>query len=195
MADLNVRVEYNQAARDFPQIRRRLPALTAQALNSTARGARKAAVQQVATELRLPVSIVNRRKTRRGSQANARTQLTTRASYWNLNAKLTVYHRGIPFFQIAGAQTKAGVKGKGGRLLRGAFKISRGRYEGMVFRRIRPRSRQNTRGQLVVDRISVKGPLIRAFDSHVTGIRGRELFNREYEKRIQRELGRFGVKT
>jgi len=194
MVRLNVKAEYNQAAKLFPEIAKRLPALAAQAINATATEARRTALRRTAAELRLPQNIVQRRMTRYGAAKNARTWLSVRASAWKLWAELAVYTRGIPFFQIAGAQTKAGVKGKGGRLERGAFKVRSGKYEGIVFRRIAPKP-GGTRAHLAMPRVSVRPALLRHFSALITGPDGIAMFRRHYRVRIQRELAKAGVRA
>lgn len=200
---LNVKAQYNAAARQFPQLAKKLPSLTAQALNATASEARKHAIRAAASDVKLPQRLLQRRFTRGGSGKQARTWIASRASPHRLFATIAVYQRGIPYFQIMGAQTKAGIKLKTGKLWQGehgVFKVPKGHYAGMAFRRTRPRPTTRAarkagegKGALVVDRLNVREALTKRFDEHVSGTRGRSIFTRQYIERIRRALARMGV--
>lgn len=202
--NLNVKAQYNAAAKQFPQIAKRLPSLTAQAINATTSEARKAAIRAAAADLKLRESLLQRRFTRGGVGKAARTWIATRASPRRLFGTIAVYRRGIPYFQIMGAQTKAGIKLKTGKLWQsehGVFKVPQGRYAGMAFRRARPRPttragrRSEGRGALVVDRLSVRPALDKRFEQYVTRDGGRRIFLRNYLRLIRRALAKAGVQT
>jgi hypothetical protein len=192
MAGLIVKAEYNQAAREFPQISRRLPALTAQALNATATEARKDAVRAAAVMLSLSPTILDRRFTRGGKGKGKRTTVTKRASAWDLEANIQVYRRGIPFFQLPVRRwQREGINRGYGP----PFKVRSGQYAGVFFVRKAPRSQGSGKGQLEVPRISVRKALDDSFRDYIEGPQGRATFRRKYAERINLALARAGVRA
>lgn len=184
---LRVKVEMNQSARLFPQIARRLPSITRDAINKTATIAERESVQVVSKDLRIPIRFIRNRYDRSGAAKAKRVEIR-RATTSRLAADLSVYVRGIPVTQIAGAQIRrpgGGVKATGGRFYQAAF-----RAKGNVFKR-----RSDARLPLMVPKIGVRDKLRREFDARVTGLQGIATFRREYQSRIRAQLARYGVKT
>ncbi len=188
---LIVKVEMNQAAREFPQLARSLPSLTRNAINRTATWAEREATAAVAKQLKLPVKFVRNRLTRDGSVKERRTTIR-RATTANLNATLEVYMRGLPVYQVAlPMQRRAGgVKAKGGRFYPGAFRPQKGSKEGLVFKRMGPR-----RVPLMMPKIGLRERLHKEFDKRISGAEGIAFFRREYAEQLKRGAARYGVKA
>lgn len=189
MLRLNVKTQYNAAAKQFSQLGRRLPSLTAQALNKTSTEARRRALAAASRELKLPQSVINK-QWKRGGGAERRVAVTGRATPWRLQARVSAHLTPLPFFAIAGAQTRAGVRGKGGRLERGAFKVPKGSKTGLVFRRTgKPRL------PVEMPKIALRGVLQKHMDSFISGPEGLATFRKFYRERINAALARAGVKA
>lgn len=190
MAGGYVKVEYNQAARMFPQIASRHPTLLASTLNRVATVAKRETINAVAKDLRLPRRVVANRLGRDGRIKEDRFRLT-RASRFNLNVSLSVYARGLPVYQVAGHQLRrkgGGVKAKGGRFYQGAFKVASGRHAGMVFKRRGPERRP-----VFMPKIGVRQKLRKRGDEYIVEPRGQEIFRRMYYERLRIEMGKYGV--
>lgn len=189
---LNVKAQMNQAAREFSRIAKRLPSLTRDAINKTATLAERSAISTVAQEINLPERYVRNRFDLSGRVKDRRTKIR-RASVNHLAATLDVYTRGLPVSQIAGQQLRrpgGGVKAKGGRFYKGAFRPQGTRYARLVFKR-----RGEARTPLMVPKIGLRQRLTKQFDENVSGAAGQRAFEREYHARIRRALARYGVQT
>jgi len=181
MIQLNVKVELNDAAKRFPTLARKIPRLAANALNETAVYVRKEGITKVATELKLPRSIVGKRFSLSGEAKRDRITLR-KATAGNLAAVLNTYVRGIPVSQVAGVQLKrkgGGVKAKGGRFYEGAFKA-----KGLVFKRQGPQ-----RTPLMVPKIGVRELLDKEFRG-IFDRDGRRVFSERLRRRLQFEVSR-----
>lgn len=192
MAGLNIRVEYNAAAKQFPQIAKRLPSLTRNSINRLATWAERESMTAVAKATKLPQRFIRNRLTRAGSVKERRATIR-RATPSNLNASLQVYMRGLPVYQVALSEQRrpgGGVKAKGGRFYKGAFKPATGRYAGMVFKRMGA-----TRTPLMMPKIGLRQALTSAFNSRVQGNEGRAYFRRDYAEQCRRSLAKFGVRA
>lgn len=164
-----------------------IPTVAAQAINEVAKKARTEAQREVATKLRLPLRIIRKRVNRQGEIKGDRT-LYYKASRNKPTALLRVYHRGIPIHQIATskAQTKKGVKAKGGRLYKGAFIAQGGRAKGLALKRRSSTGKQG--GKLFVPKLSVKKTLEDSFDKRINGRIGRAAFSRAFARRLEARL-------
>ena len=163
-----------------------IPVATSRAINETLVTVRKDATEEVANELRLPKTVVRKRRGASGNVVGDRVRLK-RARRTSLVGRAEVGLRGILVAEVAGAQTKAGVKAKGGRLYRGAFKQTvRGRT-GFVLKRI-TRARYPT----FAPRIGVRRRLMSAFEKRITGGEGRRIFIQRYRRLMQREIRKKG---
>lgn len=184
---LKVKVEMNEAARLFPQIAKRLPSLTRDAINRTATIAERESVQKVAADLKILIKFIRNRYDLQGNAKSKRIKVR-RATTSRLTAELDVYMRGLPVTQVAGAQIKrpgGGVKATGGRFYKGAF-----RARGQASKRRGPE-----RTPLMLPKIGLRQRLRKEFDARVTGVQGMATFRREYNERISRALARAGVRA
>ncbi len=167
--------------------KRVLPSVTIQSVNQVARDARKDSIKKVATDLRLPQKNIRKRFNARGEVKGDRVQYF-KASRYNKSALLRVYHRGISVSQIAGAQTKRGLKAKGGRLYVGAFKLKSGRLQGLVFKR-----RGKKRLPVFLPRISVRAQLEDQFNRRMTGALARRNFLNIFQTKLRKRLAKLRV--
>lgn len=189
---LNVRVEMNSAARLFPYLGPHLRSLARNAINRTVTWAEREAIAAVSKELRLPVKFVRNRLTRDGAVKERRTVIR-RATVASLNASLEVYMRGLPVYQVAGLEVRrkgGGVKAKGGRFYRGAFRPGAGRAAGTVLKRMGP-----SRTPLMMPKIGLREHLRKEFDRRIQGAEGQAYFRAEYAEQLRRGAARYGVKA
>lgn len=156
--------------------RKAIPRATSRAINETARKIRSDGTKRVAQGLRLPMKFVRKRFTVGGEVKGDRVRLKS-ANQRNWEATLDVYLRGLPVFQVAGAQTKSGVNAKGGRHYKSAFK-----RVGKVFKR-----RTKKRKPLMMPKIGLRKILLDVFEKMV-----RRDAKREYTKRFNR-LARYEI--
>lgn len=177
----------NQAARNFPQIRTRLPTATRNVLNRMATLAERDAINQVASDVKLAPRFVRNRYDVSGRAKESRTRIR-RASTASLSVTLDVYVRGLPVFQVAGMQIMTpggGVKAQGRRFYKGAFKSN-----GRVFKR-----RTDERLPLMMPKIGLRVRLRREFNRRLSGVEGRERFRAMYREQIRKYLARYGVRA
>jgi hypothetical protein len=202
MPTLSVKVEYNQAAKLFPQMAKKLPSITARAINKTANAAKEKMIDKLKTELRLPRKIVANRLSRNGGVKESRFKLR-RASPSYLAAELSIYARGIPVYQVAGMAVNpynvpgrtrkrkgGGVKAKGPRFYEGAFKVPSGQYAGMVFKR-----RTAARDSLMMPKIGERKKINEGGNQYIVSTEGHRIFKRIYNEMIRAELSRYGVRV
>lgn len=176
---LSVKVDTRELENAFKEIHRKLPTVTARAINETATWAKKNSEKETATALRLPLKLVRKRLNVKGDVKEDRTTLR-RASRMQQSAVLTVYVRGIPVGQIAGKPVKRqnkrpGVKAKGGRLYRGAFYAPGAAPHGYVFKRRKS-------GQLMMPKIGVRQFLDEKFSAYAIGPKGQAEFRKRWNR-------------
>ena len=183
----SVQVDTRELEKAFKQISKKLPAVTARAINETAAFARKNAERETAQELRVPLKLIRKRLTVNGDIKADRSQI--RRAYRNrLTATLDVYMRGIPVGQIAGKPTKnqrkrPGVKAKGNRLYKGGFYMPGAAPHGFVFKRRRS-------GQLMMPKVGVREKLEKQFEKYILGSQGTNEFKRRWNRLAQYELSK-----
>jgi len=186
---VSVRVDTSELEKAFKQINRKMPAVTAKAINETARFAKSNSEKEVAKALRLkPLKLVTKRFTIEGEVKEDRTKLTE-ANRSRLRSTLSVYVRGIPVGQIAGKATKSqrkrpGVKAKAGRFYKGAFYNPRDNR--MVFKRRKS-------GQLMMPKVGVRKLLTDKFGTYVSGRPGLVEFRKRWERLARFELSKISI--
>lgn len=194
---IDVRQTMNREARELQRLfrnPRRLAALTAQAINATASEGRKRAIAAAAADVELPVTVVQRRKSRYGSRSG-RSEITVRAGANRQWAEVAVHTGGIVAFQLGGGrQTREGFKARG-KLFPRAFRVPSGPYAGVVFRRIRPKREGSGKRQMPVPVVPLRRALVARFTQYLTGPDGQRIFRRHYLERLRRELGKAGVRV
>lgn len=163
---ITVKVDTRELERAFKQVKKRIPTITARAINETARWAKKGAEKDAAIELRIPLKLVRKRLKVTGEVKEDRTSVR-RANRSRLTATLDIYVRGIPVGQIAAKPTKRqnkrpGVKAKGRRLYPAAFYAPGAAPHGFVFKR-----RQS--GRLMMPKLGVRKLLSRRFYHYIVG--------------------------
>lgn len=82
-----------------------------------------------------------------------------------------------------------------GRLFPGAFRVPRGPYEAIVFRRIRPKREGSTKRELKLPVVPLRRALVARFNQYLIGPDGQRIFRRHYLERLRRELGKAGVRV
>jgi len=159
-----------------------IPKSSARALNETAVNARSVTIKKVSADLKVPQKNIRKRFRADGTVRGDRIILR-RAKRTNLTVSLDVGLRGILITEIAGAQTKRGVKAKGGRLYAGAFKQTvRGR-SGFVLKR-----RGKSRRPMFAPRLGVRERLVKSFNQQITSGPAIERYKRAYERLLRLEL-------
>lgn len=187
MISLSVKEDTRELERLFRRLERTvIPRVTSRALNEFAAYARTHGSRAVAQDLRLPLQLIRKRLDKNGNVKGDRI-LLTRATRNRLVATLTVYVRGIPVTQIAGAQTRRGVRAKGGRLYVGAFH-TRLRETGQ--RVVLKRFPQAGRYPTFLPRIGVKKDLEAQFERIITSPEGIAEYRRRWERLATLELER-----
>lgn len=181
--ELDVRVQMNDAARKFPQLRHKIPVWAAQELNKLAVSVRSRAIKETASDLKLPQSIVRYRIDLNGQKKGDRIRLT-KANRSYLVARLITHARGIPLSSVAGLQTRprgggGGVKAKGGRFYQGAFK-----QKGLGFKRT-----TKERFPLMVPKIGVREKIDGIMQRSFSGW-ARAEFRQRMERRMVAEMAR-----
>lgn len=189
---ISVSVNTRELEAAFAEIKKRLPTVTARAMNETAAWARKNAEKDAARELDLPLKLVRKRLTVDGEVKEDRAKIR-KANRSNLTTTLDVYVRGIPVGQIALKPTKRqnkrpGVKAKGGRLYRGAFYSPGAVPHGFVFKRRRS-------GRLMVPKVGVREILNRFFELYLTGPAFIAEFRRRWNRLASFELEKISRTT
>ena len=184
----SVKVDTRELEKAFKEIEKRLPAVTAKALNESARFAKTHAERETASELRVPLKLVRKRLSVTGDVKADRSVL--RRAYRNrLTATLDVYMRGIPVGQIANKPTKRqrqrpGAKAKGGRFYQGAFYANGAPPHGFVFKRRRGSKK------LMMPKVGVRKRLSKKFDRYIFGTPGVSEFRKRWERLANYELSK-----
>ena len=189
--EIDVTADTKAMSRDLRRIHQAIPRITARAINELATWARKETINETATKLRLPKKTVAK-TTRRGSTVD-RFKLR-KATPSIPVATLTVISAGIQVTDVAGAWIgrkpgqKGGVKAKGGRFYRGAFKAPAKGGTVRVFKRQGP-----DRKPLMLPRIGTKQAMEGAFAAKVAGAAGTSLFRQRFQRLAAYELQKAGV--
>jgi len=190
---ITVNVDTRQLEDAFKEIKKRLPTVTARAINEFSTWSKKNAEKDTARELELPLKLVRKRLKVTGEVKEDRTRVR-KANRTHLTSTLEVYVRGIPVGQIAAKPTKRqnrrpGVKAKGARLYRGAFYAPGAVPHGFVFKRRRS-------GRLMMPKVGVRKVLERFFELYTMGPAGIAEFRRRWNRlasfelsKISREVG------
>lgn len=188
MVSANVKFDDRALKSANKQIQRAAKKSTARAINETLVNARSTSIKETAKAKKLPQKPIRSRLTRSGQKKGDRARLT-RARQNKLSGGVTVYMRGIPVYQVSGAQTKRGVKAKGGRLYEGAFypRNTRGpsRYGGLVFKR-----QGRARTPLMMPKIGVRQILDQKFTSKVAGREGQQVMRQRFNRLMQFNLNK-----
>tara|TARA_R110002049_G_scaffold2743_1_gene20902 strand:- start:6882 stop:7454 length:573 start_codon:yes stop_codon:yes gene_type:complete len=180
---LTVSGDVNKLTRHLSKTERRyIPTVSVQSVNELAKNARIDAQKKVANDMRLPLKIIRKRFDINGNVKGDRVQYY-KATRSKPQALLRVHHRAIPVFQIAGVQTKRGVKAKGGRLYVSAFKPKSGRRAGFVFKR-----QGKARTPLFVPKVSIRAQIKQEFQKRTTGPLARNNFRRIFNRRLEKKL-------
>ena len=187
---VSVKVDTRELEAAFKKINRRLPRVTARAINEAAKFARSRSEKEIAKALRVPLKLVRKRLDVKGEVKEDRTRLT-RAHAGRLAALFSVYVRGIPVGQIANKPTKRqnrrpGVKARGGRLYRGAFYAPGAAPHGFVFKR-RPS------GRLMLPKVGVRKLLSARFYNYTVGRPGLLEFRKRWQRLAQFELSKIST--
>lgn len=191
MIGISVQGDVKELSRDLKAIRASIPRITSRALNELATWGRKEMVDETATELRLPRQVIAK-TTRKGEKADRFRIL--KASPALLMAQLVARSEGIQVTDVAGAWTGrkpgqgGGVKAKGGRFYRGAFKAPvKGRER--VWKRRGP-----ARLPIFLPRIGTRSTMLKTFDKYVAGERGTAIFRQRFQRLANLELQRRGFR-
>lgn len=192
MIEVNVVGDVKQLSRDLGRIKAAVPRITARAINELATYARKETIDQTSKDLRLPRKVIAK-TTRRGAEVD-RFRLS-RATVGRAIATLRVISAGIQVTDVAGAWTgrkpgqKGGVKAKGGRFYKGAFKAPAPGGKVRVFKR-----RGAERKPLFLPRIGTRDAMLRTFDAKISGGKGAQVFKQRFERLATLELAKAGIR-
>lgn len=182
---IEVQVNDKQLRRLFRDLPRSVvPVVNARAINEVLKGARTKAIREVSGDIKLQQKWIRYRFDQNGQRKGERTVIrkATRISQFGT---ARVYLRGILVAQVQGAQTKRGVRARGGRFYEGAFKISpRSGPDPLVVKR-RPNARK-----LMAPRIGVRERLTQVMDREIVGIKGRREFDRVWTRIARAQLER-----
>lgn len=187
---VDVTADTKRLSRDLTAIKAALPRITARAINELAVWARSQTIKATAADLRLPQKVI-RKTTRRGAEVD-RFRLV-RAVRGIPVAKLRVRSSGIQVTDVAGAWIGrkpgkgGGVKAKGGRFYRGAFKAPVG-GKLRVWKRRGPK-----RLPIFLPRIGTRDAMLRTFERHIMRGQGPQIFRQRFARLAQRELAKAGI--
>lgn len=189
--EIDVQADVKRMARDLVKIKAAIPTITFRAVNELATWARKEVIDETADKLRLPKTIIQ--NTTRKGQKKPRFALS-KASRNIPVATLRVISAGIQVTDVAGAWIgrkpgqKGGVKAKGGRFYRGAFKAPAKGGTIRVFKRRGP-----DRKPLFLPRIGTRKQMEDAFRVKVEGGQGAEVFRQRFDRLARYELAKAGI--
>ena len=192
MISINVKADVEKLSRDLSVIKSAIPRITSRALNELAVWARKETINQTASDLRLPRNVIAK-ATRRGQKID-RFRLS-RANKARLTATLNVLSEGIQVTEVAGAWIGrkpgqgGGVKAKGGRFYKGAFKAPAPGGKVRVWKRKGPK-----RLPIFLPRIGTRDAMIRTFDRRVSSGQGVQVFRQRFERLANLELAKAGIR-
>lgn len=170
-----------------PQVR----LAVSRAVSKLARETEKQATRKVASDTNLPLKAVKNRLSRQGSIKSRRITMR-RATANGLPAMLlSAWMRGLPVYQVAQAQTAAGVTARGGRFYKGAFVplSQRGRTaKGRLSKRI-PRGalvfKRRSNNRLMVPKIGLRRRLDREIRSFAASAEGRRIVEAEFQRTLR----------
>lgn len=161
--NISVTADTKSLVRETKLIKAKIAKTTARAINETLSWARSQASKEVATDLRLPQKIIKKRIDMHGKVKGDRATIS-RAHRNKPLATITVYTRGIPVGQVAGAQTKRGVKAKGGRMYVGAFRaVKKSNGQPLVLKRFPQAENASSKTKTFTPKIGVHNKLRAAF--------------------------------
>lgn len=192
MIEINVTGDVRTLSRDLKAIKGAIPRITSRAINELAVYARKETIDTTAKELRLPRKVIAKTQ-RRGVEVD-RFRIA-KATAANPVATMRVLSAGIQVTAVAGAWVgrqagqKGGVKAKGGRFYRGAFKARAPGGRTVVFKRQGPE-----RKPLFLPRIGTRDAMLRTFDAKVNSGQGATVFRQRFERLANLELARAGIR-
>jgi len=192
----SVQVETKELAKAFKQIEKRLPVVTARAMNETATFAKTHSQRETAKELKVPLKLIRKRLDVSGTVKADRSEIH-KATKSRQTVTIRVYMRGIPVGQIAGKPTKnqrkrQGVKAKGGRLYRKSFYAGSALPHGFVFKR-RGRGAEHSRkirAKLMMPKIGVRRRLSKKFNNYIAGAAGIMEYKKRWNRLANRELSK-----
>jgi hypothetical protein len=181
-----------QTKLDDTQVRKMFKALGAKpmnrvnvrAQNEVMTKARTKSIRAVSKSEKLPQKFIRYRFDGQGNKKADRAKLK-KGNVRNLTSVLTVYMRGLPVGAVAGAQTKQGVKAKGGRLYKGAFKATTAAGQGVVLKR-----RSKKRTPTMMPKIGLRGQLQKQFERNILSRQAQREYQRIYSRLGQLELNR-----
>lgn len=195
----SVQVETKELEKAFKEIEKRLPTVTARAMNELAAFAKARSERETAKELKVPQKLVKKRLTVTGIAKAHRSEIH-KATKNKQFTYIIVYMRGIPVGQIAGKPAKTaklqrgrgGVKAKGGRFYRGSFYAPGASPHGFVFKR---RGRGNEpsrkiRAKLMMPKIGVRRRLAKKYNNYIAGNDGINEFKKRWNRLANRELSK-----
>lgn len=202
---LQVKLDLKELRSTNKKLRRRAYTAARFAINETARTAKSQAIKKVAEDLKLPPKFVRFRwssKKSGGKPIKTKQRiLLYEAKKANLSARIWVHLRGLPVSAIAGAEIKQakswtkgaqsrgsrqfGVKAKGGRFYRKAFKDS----QGQVWKR-----RSNGKN-LMMPKIGMRDDLIKEFNDLIVSPKARTQFKRVYDRILRAKLKEYNWRT
>lgn len=185
---IDVRGDVAKAKRSLSRIRGAIPRITARAINELATYARSTTIRETARDLKLPQPVI-RKTTRKGSTVD-RFRLT-RATPRYLTARITARSEGIQVTDVAGIQLKrkgGGVKAKGGRFYKGAFKAPAPGGKIRVWKRRGPE-----RLPVFLPRIGTRQKMLDAFQRKVDSPAGRTVFRQRFDRLARFELAKAGL--
>lgn len=191
--ELNVTGNLDVITRDIKKIKASIPRLTQTSINALGTWARREVIKETSKELRLPVKAIS--QTIRNGKAVPRFTLY-KARAGTPVVRLVAISAGIQVTDIAGnwigrkPGQGGGVKAKGGRFYKGAFKAPAPGGTIRVWKR-KPGSK---RLPIFLPRVGVNDRMIRAFDAKVAGIPGSDEFNRLFRLATERELRKLGFR-
>ncbi len=186
MLEINVKADVAAARRELAAIRAKIPSITARALNETAVWARKTTIDKTASDLRLPRKNIAK-TTRRGEEVD-RFRLV-RANRARLESRLRVISAGIQVTDVAQAWigrkpgAGGGVKARGGRFYRGAFKAPGPGGKVRVWKR-----RGKQRLPIFLPRIGTRKAMETAFDQLAGSEAARRVFLQRFDRLARFEL-------
>jgi len=190
--EINVVADTKAMARDLSRIKAAIPRITSRAVNELATYARKKTIDETASTLDLPKRVVA--KTKRRSATVDRFRLF-RATQAIAIARLQVSGDGIQVTDVAGAHIGrkpgqgGGVKAKGGRFYKGAFKAKAPGGAVRVFKR-----RGAERKPLFVPRIGTRVAMLKTFEKHVNSGQGVRVFRKRFNRLAVFELAKAGIR-
>ena len=189
--EIDVTNNLKSMERDLQKIKAAIPRITSRAVNELAVYARSVSIDVNADTLNLPRKAIAK-GTRRGIEVD-RFKVVKKSTALIPVAKLLGVLAGIQVTNVAGAWIGrkpgqgGGVKAKGGRFYRGAFKGQARGGTVRVFKR-----RGNTR-KLFLPRIGINKALLYTFDAKISNGQGVSIFRQRFNRLAAFELAKAGI--